>query len=326
MKYLPLTICALSLLLPTVALAQDDPHILFIRGAERSGGFYEGGGDAARTEQLADINNASTSGGNHGWATLAGTLRDNGFTVSQMIEPLAGDDPDSGQTEGAPIDFASMDLSEYDAIVFGSNNATYNSTQADAIEAYLRGGGGAVFISDANFGDDWADASDSDQPFLDRLGLVANQDRGEYSLFRDEGDFLMADHPILTNVDRFDGEGVTPVTVLAENLWPEGVEIDILAVAQEGLRRNDNDSGNQRGSEDSPTDRDAVLAAGTIDDGRFVWHFDRNTFFNQNGAGTNINRFDNEQLAINLMEWVSVPEPTSAAALAPAALLMGRRR
>ena len=42
--------------------------ILFIRGAERSGGFLEATNDTQRTEQLADINNASTAAGNHGWA------------------------------------------------------------------------------------------------------------------------------------------------------------------------------------------------------------------------------------------------------------------
>ena len=32
--------------------------VLFIRGADRSGGFLEADDDAERTEQLADINNA----------------------------------------------------------------------------------------------------------------------------------------------------------------------------------------------------------------------------------------------------------------------------
>ena len=40
--------------------------VLFIRGADRSGGFLEADDDAERTEQLADINNASTANGNHG--------------------------------------------------------------------------------------------------------------------------------------------------------------------------------------------------------------------------------------------------------------------
>ena len=37
--------------------------------------------------------------------------------------------------------------------------------------------------------------------------------------------------------------------------------------------------------------------------------FDRNTFFNDNGAGTSINRFDNQQYAINLFRAAAGPLP-----------------
>jgi hypothetical protein len=75
------------------------PVILFIRGADRSGGFLEATNDAGRTEQLADINNASTATGNHGWATLAATLRGAGYIVEQMAEPLEAGAPATGQTK-----------------------------------------------------------------------------------------------------------------------------------------------------------------------------------------------------------------------------------
>ena len=40
--------------------------------------------------------------------------------------------------------------------------------------------------------------------------------------------------------------------------------------------------------------------------GRVICHFDRNTFFNLNGAGSDINRFDNAQLALNFFEFTSL--------------------
>src|SRR4029079_16859001 len=92
--------------------------ILFVRGAPRSGGFLEATSDIGRTEQLADINNASTVAGNHGWATLAATLRSAGFTVEQITEPLESNAPKTGQTTGAPIHFENMDLSKYAVIIF----------------------------------------------------------------------------------------------------------------------------------------------------------------------------------------------------------------
>ncbi|MEM6315734.1 MAG: hypothetical protein AAF743_16725, partial [Planctomycetota bacterium] len=265
-------------------------RVLFIRGADRSGGFLEAGNDFGRTEQLADITNFSEAGGNHGWGTLATTLTNAGFELEQMIEPLEANAPATGQTTGAPIAFETMDLSVYDVIVFGSNNAVYGNAQVDAIENYVRGGGSTIFISDANFGSSWADASDSDQQFLDRFGIIMHQDQGTYSLFRDEGDFLVPEHPILVGVDRYDGEGVTPARI-AETV-PEGVDIQILAEPQSQTRLNDPPfTGNQQGGSRPPEDGDGVLiditASGDGTAGRVIIHFDRNTFFNQNGAGTN---------------------------------------
>ncbi len=300
---------------------------LFIRGADRSGGFLEATNDTGRTEQLADINNASTSNGNHGWFQLAQTLRDRSFVVEQITEGVEPGNT-SGQSQGLPVPLEVMDLSQYDVIVFGSNNASYGQTAVDAVEDYIRGGGGAIFISDANFGSDWADASNSDQPFLSRFGLTMNQDNGTYSLQRSSGEFLVPDHPILAGVDRFDGEGVTPITV--GTVLPEGVEVDILALAKGSVRRNSGNFGSDNQGPTTPaTDRDAVLLAATIDGGRLGATFDRNTFFNLNGAGTDIHRFDNQELAINLFQWVAVPEPTSSALFGAATatlLLLNRRR
>ena len=163
------------------AAAQDDPSVLFIRGAERSGGFLAANNnnttdeDAARTAQLADINDNTVGNNpfglaNTGFGELNTLLTSNGFDVSQAIEPLLPGDPPTGQTEGGPLNFGApqganfIDFNDYDVVVFGSNNATYTQADVDAFETYIRGGGAAIFFSDANFGDNFADAPDSDQP------------------------------------------------------------------------------------------------------------------------------------------------------------------
>src|SRR5688500_9680590 len=113
----------LALVEPLERRTLMDGTILFVRGATRSGGFLEGGTAAQRDDQLADINNTSTAAGNHGWGTLAQTLRDAGFVVEQVTEAKeagAGD-----VVNGKPIRFENMDLTKYAAIVFGSNNARY---------------------------------------------------------------------------------------------------------------------------------------------------------------------------------------------------------
>ena len=280
--------------------------ILFIRGADRSGGFLEAGNDAQRTEQLADITNTSTAGGNHGWFELAQALEGAGYTLVQMAEPLEPGAPATGQTDGAPLDFASMDLSAFDVIVLGSNNAAYPAEQIDAIEGYIRAGGGVLFISDANFGSNWADAPTSDQAFLDRFGWTMQQDRGTYVLRASDGDFLEPMHPILIGVNAFDGEGVSPIVVPETDTAP-GVSSTIIARAKPGQQTRNNDAFPGAGSSRAVTDRDAALAVASVDAGRIAGHYDRNTFFNLNGAGTNLNRFENRQYALNLFAWLAGP-------------------
>lgn len=289
---------------PVVGFAQSSPSVLFIRGADRSGGFLEADNDFERTEQLADINNTSTSGGNHGWNELRLTLEGAGFQTDQIVEPLESNAPSTGQTTGAGIPFDLLDLSVYDVLVFASNNAVYSNQAIDAVENYIRGGGGAIFISDANFGSDWADASNSDQQFLDRFGLIVNQDRGTYSIERSTGDFLIPNDPIFDGVDRFDGEGVTPIQI---GIPTAGVDVRILALAEGQTRLNNGTGGNNQGSSRAAGPTDAALLFADVDQGRIIGHFDRNTFFNQNGAGTNINRFDNSQFAINLFTAAAGP-------------------
>ena len=81
---------------------QDTLNILFVRGADRSGGATEGSGVSdpfnirGFTEQLADIRdpagpvftNNPTGNGNHSWFELASLLNNNGFNVEQTTETV----------------------------------------------------------------------------------------------------------------------------------------------------------------------------------------------------------------------------------------------
>lgn len=278
--------------------------ILFVRGADRSGGWLEATNDSQRTEQLADINNASTSNGNHGWKQLATLLTNQGYVVSQIKEPLESNAPNTGQTTGSPINFASMNLDEYAVIVLASNNATYSDASVDALEQFVLDGGGVLFISDANFGSDWRDAPTSDQKFLSRFGVTVNQDNDTYTLKRADGHFVIPTSPLLKDVDEFDGEGVSPFTL---GTAPNGVQTRRIVVARGTIfNNNGNNASNQyRGTSRAADANDAAVFAALADSGRVVGHFDRNTFFNTNGAGTNITRFDNTQFAKNVFDFLS---------------------
>lgn len=300
----PLTalILTTALVLTVNAQPASAQSILFIKGGPGTGGFLEGGAD----EQLSSITDYSTAGGNHGWGELNDLLIDNGFTTTQMVEGPA--------SNNTPVDLVSLDLSAYDVIVFGSNNADYPAAAVDKIETWIQNGGGALFISDANWGRNWGDAPDSDQPFLDRFGLVMNQDTGTYALTRSAGDYVVdgedqGDHPILAGIDAFDGEGVSPGTVVDTSI--PGVTPQVLANAEGNIRVNDNYGG---GSFRPAAVNDGALIAVEAGTGRLAIHFDRNTFFNLNGAGTNINRLDNADYAVNLFTWLAGPQQASVGA------------
>lgn len=281
-----------------------EPSVLFIRGADRSGGFLEARDDDSRTEQLAGIENDSTSGGNHGWSQLRSALVQAGYLVSQISETAENK---SGPSQGIAVDLAALDLSQWEVIVFGSNNATYSQESVDALENWIRiEGGGALFISDGNFGGSWKDAPDSDQQFLSRFGLVVNQDLGTYTLQRSAGDFPSPDHPLLKDVNEFDGEGVSPFRLGALEV-PMGTTLTRVAAAKGSTRQNNgtDPAAGYQGTARQVTTSDASLVAIDAGAGRAVGFYDRNTFFNQNGAGTNITRFDNLRLALNIFGWLS---------------------
>lgn len=299
----------IDLLEPRRLLAGD---ILFIRGADRSGGFIEATNDFQRTEQLADINNASTASGNHGWKQLADLLRGNGYTVTQVAEPLEAGAPPTGQTTGRHIDFEQLNLSQYEAIVFASNNAVYDTAAINAVETYIRNGGGALFISDGNFGSNWADSPDSDSQFLARFGLRANQDHGTYSLQRGAGDFIAASHPVLFGVNAIDGEGVSPIFIEDPSSFDTTFTRVVAAKGTTWNNDGSNPANQFQGTARNVTASDAALVLANAGVGRLAAYFDRNTFFNTNGAGTDITRFNNQQFALNLFNWVSDNRPPGA--------------
>jgi hypothetical protein len=290
-----------------VAMAQGtggSRRILFIRGGSGTGGLGVPNSD----DQLSDLFDFSTAAGNHGFGELGALLTADGFVVEQMIEgPISNP---------APVDLASLPIAQYSVIVFGSNNASYSASAALLVRHFVEAGGGALFISDSNWGLDYGYAPSSDQTFLDRLDLVMNQDYGTYTLSRAAGDFVingvdMGTHPILAgpdgivgtadDVNEFDGEGVSPATVT--HLLP-GVNPFVLAKAKDLIHVNDSSSS---GSFRPPTRDDGALVVAQVGAGRIACTFDRNTFFNTNGQGTSLARYDNRQYAHNLFAWLAGP-------------------
>lgn len=272
--------------------------ILNIRGGAGTGGFTEGGYD----NELCSFGDNAYYNGNHGWSQFGDTLRAHGFEITEVQEGPNKKNCDASLNLPCsdPVNFDSIGLDKFDVVIMGSNNSRYSPTAVGTLLKYVDKGGGVVFISDANFGRNWGDAANSDQSFLDSIGWIMNQDHGQYAAVRSEGTFLVPDHPILKNVNSFDGEGESPITVAKTSY--NGFTSTILVRANKDVQRN---TSFNAGPVDSARANDADLCIATRKQGRIVGYFDRNTFFNKLGGGTDITQRDNGILAVNLMKWVS---------------------
>lgn len=306
----PLALLAAGMLCAP-STAQVDPSgrsVLFIRGADGSGGLGNGS-VTRRTLHLSDINDTRGSG-NTGFGEFAALLRSSGYTVSQWIES-------NGTLDAAR-------LRPHRIVVFGSNNRVYSQAEVQAFETWWRAGGSALFISDANWGSNWNVAAASDNQFLQLVGASVYQDSGDGVPLRaraSSGHYLVPQHPIVSgpdgvggransDVNSFNGEGVSWFNVTGK----QGVRVEKVVSAIGRQVRLLNPSGGPGAKRASGPD-DCGLFGATLGNGRIVGHFDRNTFFNKGGVGSDISQQDNARLALRIFEWLA-SVPASSRALA----------
>jgi hypothetical protein len=306
-----LSLAAVPFLLAVGVLSvesQVDPQgrsVLFIRGADGSGGATEGGTQQQRTEQLSDVTNNNTNSGNHGYGTLRSLLIGDGFQVTQLIESS------SAITLSA--------LQPHRVVVFGSNNKVYSAAEVQAFHDYVDRGGSALFISDANWGSTWEAAPASDNQFLGRYGAQVYQDSGQLPLMArsEQGRYVIADHPALSgpdgtgnksDVNRYNGEGISLFRITTGSNGYQAVAM----VSASGLQKRLNDPSGKAGALQSAGAGDAAMIFVEKGNARIVGHFDRNTFFNLNGAGTDITNLENAQLALNIFRYLTSVKATAA--------------
>lgn len=262
----------------------DTPTVLFVRGADGTGGGQAGGEDF----HLSDVANDTDD---QGFASLAERLRDDGFEVTQEIEGPDG------------VDLAGDVLAGVDVLVLGSNNADYSEDQVAAVAQFVRAGGGLLVFNDANYGrDSYADAPDSDNAFLAPFDLMINHDDGADGASATSAatdSFKTPDHPVLEGVD--DGIswfGAGAVTVL-DNKPSVRPEI-LVPMTGDVMVDGDVDPVATRPAE---PDKDAVVAVVEYGGGRVAAVLDRDMFFND--GQVSLATSSNQQLATNLIEWLA---------------------
>ena len=288
----------------STASAQVDPtgrSILFVRGADGSGGLG-GGSVARRTEHLSDINNTSTTAGNHGFGELAALLRGEGFSVGQWIESCGT--------------LTAQRLAPHRIVVFGSNNRVYSAAEVATFHTWADAGGSALFMSDANWGPNFDAAPQSDNQFLQRYGLAVYQDSADGIPVLNRataGRYAQPDQATLSGYDgvggandvhSYDGEGVSYFSRSTPSRGWSNRGLVTATGFQVRLTTGNGTTGAKRPA--GPSDFALVLAGRS--GSTILGHFDRNTFFNRNGTGSSLVNRDNRKLAQNLFRYlVSVP-------------------
>jgi hypothetical protein len=182
-------------------------------------------------------------------------------------------------------------LAPHGVVVLGTNQRALAASEVDAIEAYVRAGGGLVSYSDFMFG---PGAPGSDNQVLSRFGLLTTSDNFGGAVLAS----TFAPHAIAAGLSLgVRGEGVSILEIVGNatdvfmNVIPclsnAGACFPLPSLAPSGSA--------------APTyTACAAVEAGV---GRVVATFDRNTFFNYPGYGSNLFDVSNAQYAVNLFVW-----------------------
>ncbi len=213
--------------------------------------------------------------GGRGYSEFNQTLAEIGFVATEL--------PDTSVTLDA------VTLSGYDVLILSSNNRRFSADEQNAVVDWVDAGGGLLAFSDSQFGFDEGRASDND--ILLHFNMFVHHDNfaGVFTI-----DTYLEQH-YLTDGITFKGEGVSLVRVL-------GPPARSLADCQGGNC--------VLNAVDGPLQpNDAALAVAEVGQGRVVATFDRNTFFNPPGAGTNITEVDNREYARRLVIWLAGLDP-----------------
>lgn len=215
--------------------------------------------------------------GPFGFSMLASLLLTAGFNGASEVV-------DSSVTVTAQL------LAPHGIVVLGSNRRAFATVEVDAIEAFVRGGGGLVSYSDSTFG---PGSTASDNQVLSRFGLLMCPDNFGGPVFTN----AFIPHPISAGVASVGAEGVGLVEVVGNGIDTitsvcpcaagSGPCAPFPAVAPSG----------------SANPVYAACAAVNAGTGRVVATFDRNTFFNPPGYGSSLADAANCAYAMNLFLW-----------------------
>jgi hypothetical protein len=232
-----------------------------------------------------------------GFSSFAEAIRELGYTVQQAYD--------------RQVTLDERTLAEVDVLILGSNNRLFTEAEAEALERWVRSGGGLIAWSDSAMGGDHSKVGlgnpvgrDSNNSLTERFGMHFLVDTGhDYSGPANKTPgvgITQWERPHALNNHETDGLAEQGLVVYGEGVSP--VRIRPPAVM---LARLQNRGQIGVGKVDRPyqPERDAAVAVAEIGDGRVIGYFDRNTFFNRGGPGTDLTEVSNRAFAQRMVLW-----------------------
>jgi len=231
--------------------------------------------------------------------------------MSRFRETLVGAGVEIEERYDGDVTLSASSLAPYDVLWLGSSQKRWSATEAGALDAWVRDGGGVVSYSDSAFGGHYEEVgvhnragAESRNRLLEQFGMhtFTDQGGGVYHV----SDWRI-DHLVNATADgprtlQFRGEGVSPIRITPD--WDarrEGDRVYQIARHQAG------DTGASVTVDDGYSfdpERDCAVCAAEAGDGRVIATFDRNTFWN-GGPGTDITEYDHREYARRLVAWTA---------------------
>ena len=264
------------------ATTPEAPKVLYLFGDVAADGTVPSGDQEPFHQML--INDT----GARGMSGFAEAIRELGFQIVEAYD--------------ADVVLTPEFLAPVDVLILGSNQRRFTSAEAEALDNWVRSGGGLLAWSDSAFGGHWQQVGvDNDQGRLSNNDLtvqfgmyfMTDNGAGNYQIKIYKRDHFLNYNNRNGGV-HFRGEGVSPVRVAHP--------AELLAPMQEGglggdLRLNKRDG-------DLDPEIDAALAIAKVAEGRVVGVFDRNLFWNA-GEGTRLSHVDNREFTQRITAWVA---------------------
>ncbi|HYC76516.1 MAG TPA: hypothetical protein VEI02_02710 [Planctomycetota bacterium] len=203
-------------------------------------------------------------------------------------------------------------LAGYRVVVLAANRTPFDPSEVAALEAFVRGGGGLIALADSLFSTDTVpgascftvvandDAYVADNLALAPFGVAVLPDN--FALTARVTSFV--DHPTVRGVvNGFEGEGMSLPAIVGGNTGDDLVTL--VAPATDNPTIDPNPCGPNPTAGCGHAKNVGALVTVEAGLGRVAVTFDRNTFLNPPGFGTDLYRASNLVYAINLFYWTA---------------------